>query len=268
MADHLVVERQGPVARVWMNRPDVHNAFNDALVRELSEAFRALSADDDVRAIVLGGRGRSFCAGADLSWMRSMATFTDEDNIRDSRKLAGLFDLVDRCPKPVIGRIQGAAIGGGTGLVAVCDVPIAAERAKFGFSEVRLGLAPAVISPFLVARIGVGVARELFVTGARFKADRAKEIGLVNRVEPDEEALDAAVDETLEAILQGAPRAQAACKHLAKTVAEEPRKVAFEKTARLIADLRAAEEGQEGMAAFLERRPPAWRTSWPPEEGE
>ncbi len=263
----LSVTHDGPVARVFLDRPEVHNAFNDGLIDALVEAFGALEREASVRVVVLGGRGRSFCAGADLAWMRSMAHYGDEENVRDARRLAGLFDRIDRFSKPVVGRIHGAAIGGGTGLVAVCDVPIAAARARFAFSEVRLGMAPAVISPFLVARIGAAAARELFLTGARFDARRALAIGLVNRVEPDEAALDAAVAETVEALLQGAPEAQAACKQLARTVGGLARQEAFEQTASLIARLRAAPEGQEGMTAFLEGRRPAWHPEAPTDEG-
>lgn len=263
--EHLDVSVEGPVTTVTIDRPDVHNAFNEVLIREMMAAFRAIAADADCRVAVLAGRGRSFCAGADLAWMRSMADYSTAENIRDARELARLFQLIERCPKPVIGRIQGAAIGGGAGLVACCDIPIAAARARFAFSEVRLGMAPAVISPVVVARIGAGAARELFVTGARFTAERALQIGLVNRVVDDEAALDAAVAEAVDAVLQGAPGAVAACKTLARTVGSMAPKEAFEHTARLIASLRASDEGQEGMAAFLERRSPSWRPD--PDEG-
>ena len=256
--EHLELLVEGPVARVVMNRPDVHNAFNALLIQELSEAFTWIEGHQAIRVAVLEGRGRSFCAGADLSWMRSMAKYSDAENVRDARQLAGLFGRIDTCRVPVIGRIHGAAIGGGAGLVACCDIPIATERAKFAFSEVRLGIAPAVISPFVMAKIGRGAARELFVTGSRFKAERALHIGLVNHVVSDEAALDEALRETIDAILAGAPGAVSACKQLARTVGEMQPKEAFESTARLIAELRAAPEGQEGMAAFLERRRPNW----------
>jgi methylglutaconyl-CoA hydratase len=264
--EHVEITRIGPVARVAMNRPDVHNAFNERFIGELDQAFGELEADTSCRVIVLEGRGRSFCAGADLAWMRSMATYTHADNVRDARELARLFGRIDACRVPVIGRIQGAAIGGGAGLVACCDIPIAAARARFGFSEVRLGMAPAVISPFVVAKIGRGNARELFVTGSRFDAHRAQQIGLINRVVEDEAALDAAVEEAVEAVLQGAPGAVTACKELARTVGQMQPKEAFESTARLIAQLRAEPEGQEGMSAFLERRRPTWAVA--PEDTE
>jgi methylglutaconyl-CoA hydratase len=256
--EHLELLREGPVARVAMNRPEVHNAFNQQLVEELDAAFKAVQDDPTCRVVVLEGRGRSFCAGADLAWMRSMANYTDAENVRVARALAALFGRIDACRLPVIGRIQGAAIGGGAGLVACCDIPIAVARAKFGFSEVRLGLAPAVISPFVLAKIGQGAARELFVTGSRFDAGRALQFGLVNHVVPDEAALDGAVDEAIASVLQGAPGAVTACKALSRSVGQMQPKEAFESTARLIAKLRAAPEGQEGMSAFLERRRPAW----------
>ena len=256
--EHLEVRQEGAVVHVTMNRPDVHNAFNQRVIEELNAAFQWVQDEATCRVVVLAGQGRSFCAGADLAWMRSMADYSDAENVRDARELAGLFRRIDGCRVPVIGRIQGAAIGGGAGLVACCDIPIAAARTKFGFSEVRLGIAPAVISPFVMAKIGRGAARELFVTGSRFDAARALHIGLVNHVVPDEGALDVAVDEAINGVLQGAPAAVTACKDLARTVGQMQPKEAFESTARLIAQLRAAPEGQEGMAAFLERRRPSW----------
>ncbi len=258
MSDHLLVERAGRTLRVTLNRPGLRNAFNDTLIADLSAAFREAAADDGVQCVVLAGAGKAFCAGADLAWMKSMASYGQADNAADAKRLAGLFELIDGCPKPVVGRIQGAAIGGGVGLVACCDVPIVRADTVFAFSEVRLGLAPAVISPFVVAKIGVGAARELFVTGARFDAERALAIGLANHVVADDEALDEAVARTVASILKGGPRAVAACKRLAMTVADLPRGEAFDQTAALIAQLRASEEGQEGMRAFLQRDRPAW----------
>ena len=258
MDDVLLVAHEGAVLRVTMNRPDVRNAFNDALIQALIEAFTAAATDPSVRCVVLAGAGKAFCAGADLAWMKSMAQHGEADNARDARRLAGLFEAVDRCPKPVIGRIQGAAMGGGVGLVACCDIPVATEDASFAFTEVRLGLAPAVISPFVVRKIGVGAARELFVTGERFDAERARALGLVNHLAADEAALDATVDRLAAAIVAGAPGAVAACKQLALTVGELDREQATTETAALIARLRAGAEGQEGMRAFLTRTPPAW----------
>ncbi|MCB9728991.1 MAG: enoyl-CoA hydratase/isomerase family protein [Deltaproteobacteria bacterium] len=268
MGECIEVVREGAVARVWLSRPDVHNALNGQLMSELVGALRELAADDGARVVVLGGRGRSFCAGADLAWMRQTALSGGANNAEDARVLASLFESIDAFPKPVVGRIHGSAMGGGAGIVACCDIPIAAARARFGFTEVRLGMAPAVISPFVVGRIGKPAARELFLTGARFDAARACALGLVNRVEPDDEALDRAVDETVAALLMGAPKAQAACKELARTITDQPIEVARETTARLIASLRAAPEGQEGMRAFLERRPPAWQPAAGEGDGE
>jgi methylglutaconyl-CoA hydratase len=255
------VERDGAVARVWLSRGDVHNAMNGQLMSELLGVLAELEVDDSARVIVLGGRGKSFCAGADLTWMRQTALAGGAENAQDARVLAGLFETIDRFPKPIVGRIHGSAIGGGTGIVACCDIPVATARARFAFSEVRLGMAPAVISPFVIARIGKSAARELFLTGERFDAARACALGLVNRVVADEEALDAEIATIVAALLQGAPKAQAACKELARTIADQPMEVARETTAALIARLRAAPEGQEGMLAFLQRRPASWQVS-------
>lgn len=253
------VEREGPVVRLWLARPDVHNALNGQLMTELLEALVAIETDDSARVVVLGGRGQSFCAGADLAWMRQTAMSGGANNAQDARVMAGVFEAIDRFPKPIVGRIHGSAVGGGTGIVACCDIPLASARAKFAFSEVRLGMAPAVISPFVIARIGKSAARELFLTGERFDAARAADLGLVNRVLPDDAALDAAIAETVAALLLGAPKAQAACKELARTISDQPPEVARETTAALIARLRAAPEGQEGMLAFLQRRPASWQ---------
>ena len=258
MADHLLVENRRGVLHLTLNRPDVRNAFNEALISELAAAFDAAASDAAVRCIVLGGAGKMFCTGADLAWMKSTASFGEAENAADARRLAGLFEAVDRCPKPVIGRIHGAAMGGGVGLVACCDIPVATADTFFAFSEVRLGMAPAVISPFVIRKIGVGAARELFITGDRVDAARAHAIGLVNHVALDIAALDATVDALAASILAGAPGAVAACKQLAMTVGELDRRAAAAETAALIARLRAGAEGQEGMRAFLTRMPPAW----------
>ncbi len=256
--EHLIVERNGPVARVTLNRPDLRNAFDDAMVEGLERAAESLGADPAVRVVVLAGAGKSFCAGADLNWMKRMVDYTDEANLADSVSLARMFETWNALPRPVVGRIHGAAIGGGTGLVAVCDVAVAAAGTVFAFSEVRLGILPAVISPFVLAKIGPAAARELFLTGERFDAARARETGLVQRV-VDPGALDAEVEAVTEALLAGGPRAQASVKALLPLVAGKSPADARRHTARSIADARAGEEGQEGMRAFLERRSPAWR---------
>jgi methylglutaconyl-CoA hydratase len=251
----LVVD--GPVARVFLARPEVRNAFDGATVRELTAAVAGAGARDGVRVIVLGGHGKVFSAGADLEWMKTVAGFSREQNAEDARALAGLFDAIDRSPQPVVARVQGAALGGGAGLVAVADVAVAAEDAQFGFTEVRLGLVPAVISPWVVARIGLAAARELFLTGERFGATKAAAIGLVHHVVPAAE-LDAAVEARVRELLQAAPGAIAAAKALLRTVAGRSPEDVREATAAMIAERRASDEGQEGLRAFLEKRKPRW----------
>jgi methylglutaconyl-CoA hydratase len=254
----LLVDTAAGVCRVDMNRPDMRNAFNATMILELMDFFTQVATSDDVRVVVLGGRGKSFCAGADLGWMKKVALAGTEANIAGARELSRLFSLVNECAKPVVARVHGAAIGGGAGLVACCDIPIAVEAAKFGFSEVRLGLAPAVISPFVVGRIGPARARELFVTGARFDGKMAAKIELVNRVVPDEKALDIAIAEVTQDIVKGGPEAVAVCKNLAMTISDKTHDEAVEMTSALIARLRAEPEAQEGMLAFLQRRQPKW----------
>jgi methylglutaconyl-CoA hydratase len=254
----VLVEKTGPVAHVTLNRPEVHNAFDDTLIRNLASTFSTLATDDTVRVVVLSGAGRSFCAGADLNWMRRTIDFDQARNAHDSQELAGLFEIIDTCPKAVIGRVQGAAIGGGCGLVAVCDVVAASPRARFGLSEVRLGLAPAVISPYVVRKIGSSRARELFLTGDRIDANRAYDYGLVHWVCETELALDDRVIELTESLLKGGPKAIAACKELAREADQPAWATETGRAAQLIATLRTSPEGQEGMRAFLEKRPPMW----------
>jgi methylglutaconyl-CoA hydratase len=247
----------GPVAHVVLARPDVRNALDGATARELRDAFAAASARDDIRVIVLAGRGGVFCAGADLEWMKTVAGFSRQENLADAAEMRELFEAIDRSPKAVVASVQGAALGGGAGLVAVADVAVAEEGARFGFSEVRLGIVPAVISPYVVRKIGVSAARELFLTGERFSAVRAAEIGLVHRVVPLAE-LDAAVDERVKELLQSAPGALAAAKSLIRSVSVRPVEEVRELTIETIAERRASPEGQEGLAAFLEKRKPTW----------
>jgi methylglutaconyl-CoA hydratase len=242
-----------------LNRPESHNAFTPEMMAVLHDLFTAAAARDDVRVIVLTGNGRSFCAGADLSFMRSAADYTFEQNAADGQAIFDLMRAVDECPKPVVGRVNGAAIGGGTGLVSCCDIVVAVERATFGFSEVRLGIVPAVISPFVLAKIGAGNGRQYFLTGERFRADEAQRIGLVHHVVADEAALDAKVAERVEQLLQAAPGAQAAAKALIRTVAYQEKTAVRTYTAELIAQRRASDEGKEGMSAFLEKRLPWWQ---------
>ena len=254
---HLTVERRGLVAWVTLNRPEVHNAFNETLIAELHDAFTRLSASDDIRAVVMQGAGRSFCAGADLNWMRASLDFTHEQNVADALRMADMFRAIDNCRHPVVGRIQGAALGGGAGLTAVCDIAIASDDCRFGFTEARLGIAPAVISPFATRKIGVSHARALFMTAERFDAERALAIGLVHQVVPSAE-LDDAVQATLRNIGLSGPGGAQSAKRVAMSVLDLPDAEAREMTAQTIAGLRVSVEGQEGIRAFLEKRTASW----------
>ena len=263
-----MIERRhnGPVLTLALNRPETHNALNPEMIAELTRAFADIRAGGQTRVIVLTGNGPSFCAGADLAAMRAAADYSFEQNLADSRTIFDLMMAVDHCPVPVVGRINGAAIGGGVGLVSCCDIAVAAADAVFGLSEARLGLAPAVISPFVIAKIGTGNARELFLTGERFSAERAQAIGLVQHLAtqtPDAagaDALDEAVSERVRQLLLAAPGAQAAIKDLIRVVSAAPAGDLREATSQVIATRRASDEGREGMSAFLEKRRPAWQT--------
>jgi methylglutaconyl-CoA hydratase len=257
MGEHLQLTHTGSVATITMARPEVHNAFNEALISELHAAFTALGADAGVRVIVLAGEGKSFSAGADLDWMRRMASASEAENRADAERLAAMLRAMAECPKPVVARVQGPAIGGGAGLTACADIAIAGESAVFAFAEVRLGLLPATIAPHVIEKIGIGRALPLFLTGERFDAPRAESIGLVHRVVADGE-LDAAVDETVAALLAGSPAAQAAIKSLVRRVDATPREKIDAYTSEAIAAIRASEEGREGVAAFLEKRKARW----------
>ncbi len=265
MGEHLTITRRGPVATVTMARPEVHNAFNEALIAELHTVFQELGADGGVRVIVLAGEGKSFSAGADLDWMRRMAAASEADNRTDAQRLAAMLRTVAECPKPVVARVHGAAIGGGAGLTAAVDIAIAAESAVFAFAEVRLALAPATIAPHVIEKIGVGRALTLFLTGERFDAVHAERMGLVHRVVPDAELHDA-VASTVEALLAGSPAAQAAIKRLARQVTHlvgqgpSPDTTVDAYTSKLISAIRASAEGREGVSAFLEKRKPDWAT--------
>ncbi len=252
------VDVVGPLANVTLARPDVHNAFNDIVIAEVTTAFAELGANKELRAIVLAGEGKSFSAGADLGWMKSMIDYTADENVSDARRMAGMFRTIDRCPIPVIARVQGAAIGGGAGLVAASDIAIADDSTKFAFSETRLGIIPAVISPFVIDRIGAAHARRYFVTGERFSADRAEAIGLISESVPAAE-LDARVQFVVDSIGKCGPEAVAAAKQLVFDVTESPDfDTALTLTADGIARRRASAEGQDGMRAFLEKRKPRW----------
>jgi len=244
----LRVERDGPVLRITLARPDVRNAFDAALIRELAEAFVDVGR---ARAVVLAGEGRSFSAGADVDWMRSSVDLSFDENLTDANALRRMLEAIDGCPAPVVARVQGHALGGGAGLVAASDIAIAGRDALFAFSEVKLGIIPAVISPFALAKIGAGAARRYFVTGERFDAETALRIGLVHEVVDE---LGAAVDRVVGELLSAGPQAARWAKRLVRERPDGP------ETARWIAERRASDEGQEGLRAFLEKRPPEWRT--------
>jgi len=256
--EHLRRTDEGAVATVTFARPDSHNALDARLIEELTRCFEDLAEDERVRVVVLEGEGRSFCAGADVGYMRDTAGFSYEENLEDSRRMAEMFWVLDECPKPVVAKVGGAAIGGGAGLVAVADVAVAAEDARFAFSEVRLGIAPATIAPFVVRKVGFSHARSLFLTGERFGARRAREVGLVHEVVPEAD-LGAAVEEKVEGLLRGGPMAQATVKGLLRRLETTEPMEQPGLTARVISELRTGEEGQEGLAAFLDKREPRWR---------
>lgn len=259
MATSLTVDVDGRgVATVTLDRPALHNAFDDALIAALTDALRALGRDEAVRVVLLAARGKSFSAGADLEWMRRTAGYSREENLRDAEALAALMRTLDALPRPTVAVVQGAAYGGGVGLVACCDVAVASSSATFCLSEVRLGLVPAVISPYVVAAIGPRAARRYALTAERFDAAEARRLGLVHEVAAPE-ALEAAAGRIVAALLAGGPRAVAAAKALVARVARAPLDDALvAETAERIATLRASEEGREGLSAFLEKRPPKW----------
>ena len=258
MYETLEILRDGPIATIWMNRPDVHNAFNEALIAELTAACRQLDADDTVRVVVLAGRGKSFSAGADLNWMRRAADASVEANLADARKLAGMLRALAELTKPTIARVQGAALGGGMGLASACDICVASTAASFATSEVKFGIIPSAISPYVLRAIGARQAGRYFQTAERISAAEAKALGLAHEV-VDPEALDAKVAEVVAALLVGGPKSQAAAKDLIRAVADQQVSDAVvEDTARRIAELRATPEAKEGLAAFLDKRQAAW----------
>jgi len=244
----LRIERDGPVLRVTLSRPERRNAFDSALIAELTRAFSDVG---DARAVVLAGEGPSFCAGADVDWQRAAIDLGYDENVEDAMRLYAMLEAIDGCPAPVVARVQGYALGGGSGLVACCDVAVAGGDAVFGFSEVKLGIIPAVISPFVLPRIGTGAARRYFLTGERFDAQVALRIGLVHEIADD---LDAAVDQVVGELLSSSPQAAREAKQLVRTA---PTGI---DTAHIAARLRTSPEGQEGLRAFLERRKPSWIT--------
>ncbi len=253
----IAVESDGAVVRLWLERPEVHNAFNAAMIRELRDALRAVAAEPAARVVILSGRGASFCAGADLNWMREVIHYSFEQNLQESLAVAEFHYELYSFPKPTIARVNGTAIGGGTGFLSACDIVIASSGAKFGLSEVKLGLVPAAISPYVIRRIGENHARQYFLTGERVDARRAMEIGLVNVV-AEPERLDEEVDACVRSLLTSGPEAIASAKELLKRVPGMDLEAAKRYTAEMIAGLRVSAEGQEGMAAFLEKRKPKW----------
>jgi len=248
----------GPVTTVTLNRPTVRNAFNEDLIGDLSAWAASVPSDGSVRVVVLRGAGASFCAGADLQWMSKMAGYSREENLADARLAAAMFLALDTLPVPVIGRVHGAALGGGAGLAAVCDVVVAADTAMFGFTEVVLGILPAMISPYVVRKIGLSAARELCLSGARFSAARAHQIGLVHDV-VSEDRLDLTVERHVAQFLKAAPGAVAATKRLLSQVAGQSPAEVIDQTVDAIATQRVSAEGQEGMRAFLQKRPASWQ---------
>jgi len=244
----LRIERDGPVLRITLARPDRRNAFDAALIAELAEAFADVGR---TRVVLLAGDGPSFSAGADVEWMRASVDLSYEANVADANALRTMLEAIDACPAPVVARVQGHALGGGAGLVAAADIAVASRNAVFAFSEVKLGIIPAVISPLVLAKIGPGQARRYFVTGERFDAETALRIGLVHEVADD---LDAAVERVVAELLSAGPLAARWAKRLARERPDGP------ETARWIAERRTSEEGQEGLRAFLEKRAPSWRS--------
>jgi len=254
----LQTEIQGGVATVRMNRPDVHNAFDDHLIAELTTELRRLDQAPEVRIVVLAANGTSFCAGADLNWMQRMAKYSEAENLRDAVAMAGLMRTLHGMHKPTIARVQGPAFGGGVGLVACCDIAVAAAEASFSLSEVRLGLIPSVISPYVIATIGERAARRYFLTAERFGAEEARRIGLVHEV-TTADRLDVVVKNFADQLLKGSPNALTAAKKLIADVTRRSVDDALiEETARRIASIRVSPEGREGVSAFLEKRPPVW----------
>lgn len=258
----LDIKQDGPVVHLTLNRPDVRNAFNDELVAAITTAARNIAAARAARVVVLQGAGSVFCAGADLNWMSRMASYSREENVMDASRLALMYQVLDTLPLPVIARVQGAALGGGAGLAAVADIVVAAEDAVFGFTEVKLGILPAVISPYVLRKIGLSAARELFLTGARFSAGRAREIGLAHHV-VGASALDARVSELARELSSSGPTAIAVTKELIRRIASELPDDVIGLTSETIARQRVSDEGQEGMRAFLQKRKPSW---YPPRE--
>jgi methylglutaconyl-CoA hydratase len=257
MPSTIEVVRERAVARVWLSRPEQHNALSPEILAEVGEAFHALAHDDSVRVVVLGGRGPSFCAGADLAVMKASANASFEENLADAERLGNLFAGIADFPKPVVGRIHGNVFGGGVGLTCACDIPVASDDAVFALTEVRLGILPAVISPYVIRRLGDRNAREFMLTGERFGAGRALQMGLVQHVVKPEE-LDAKVEDRVQALLAGAPRSQARIKSLLELYLDSAWEEYRAALPRTLAEVRAGDEAREGFTAFFEKRKPKW----------
>lgn len=251
---------QKKIVRIALNRQEVHNAFNSTMLFELEDAFKRIKVDKSVRAVVICGEGKSFCAGADINWMREIIHYSFEQNLEESLQLAELLYNIFTLPKPTVAMVNGTAIGGGTGFISACDIAVASEEAKFGLSEVKIGLVPAAISPYVIRRIGESKAREYFLTGKRISARKALDIGLINEVVPPEE-LEVRVEEIIRLLLSSGPEALASCKELIQKVPFMSFEEAKTFTAQMIAKLRVSKEGQEGMTSFLEKRKPIWNKS-------
>jgi methylglutaconyl-CoA hydratase len=254
----LTCERSGHVAIVQLNRPELRNAFNETSITELADVFRALGVEDGVRAIVLAARGTAFCAGADLNWMKKMAAYTHEENRADAGQLADMLYAMYTCPKPIVAKVQGDCYAGGIGLVSVCDIAVAAEEVNFCLSEVKLGLIPATISPYVIKAMGENAARRYFLTAERFSAAEAHRIGFVHQVVKGEE-LDGAVADIVKQLCNASPNAVGEAKRLVREVGGMPLNAdLIADTARRIADIRSSDEGREGVQSFLEKRKPNW----------
>lgn len=261
MSDNLLIERSGAIATVTLNRPDVRNAFDDALIAALTRAFRELGADSSIRVIVLAANGKAFCAGADLTWMRRMADYTHAENLADATALATMLRTIHECPKPVIARVQGDVFAGGMGLVAACDIAVAVDTARFCLSEVKLGLIPATIAPYVIAAMGARSAQRFFLTAEVFPAQTAAQIGFVHELAAAEE-LDTRIAHFTAALLSASPAALTAAKRLLSEVGGRPIDDALvADTASRIADIRASDEGREGVQSFLNKQKPSWLTT-------
>lgn len=261
---YLETHRDGPVEHVMLNRPEVRNAFNEQVIAELTGWCGRTAADTDVRCAIISGAGPVFCAGADLAWMSKMVSYTHEENLADANAAARMYAALDQLPMPLIARVQGAALGGGAGLAAVCDIVVAEEPAIFGFTEVKFGILPAMISPYVLGKIGQSATRHLFITGARFSAQHARDIGLVHSVVPRDD-LDAQVNQYARELLSCGPEAVATVKGLLRDLAHRSPSDAVGMTAAAIAARRVSPEGQEGMKAFLEKRKASWNVSPDPD---